>query len=287
MTISHNGSTYLLAAEELKSMMELPEIKEELSRRGVTWKFIPKRAPWYGGFWERLVGVTKTAIKKVLGRRYVSLQTLEAIVVEIEAVVNDRPLTFVPSETDDPEPLTPPHLLHGRRITCLPHQMVETDEVLDPSYGEPNQIRRQAKIQAAILKDFQKRWCHEYLTSLREFHRTSGRNQQNIRKGDIVIIHDDTPRITWRLAVIEDLIVGGDGLVRAVTIHTANRTTTRPITKLYPLELNEGKALDSKITQDESVLAADRHTDVTPPPVNSTTATTRPQRSAARRLTTL
>jgi len=64
MTISHNGSTYLLAAEELKSMMELPEIKEELSRRGVTWKFIPKRAPWYGGFWERLVGVTKTAIKE-------------------------------------------------------------------------------------------------------------------------------------------------------------------------------------------------------------------------------
>ena len=73
MMISDNGSTYLSAAEELKSLMELPEIKEELSRRGVTWKFIPKRAPWYGGFWERLVGLTKTAIKKVLGRRHVSL----------------------------------------------------------------------------------------------------------------------------------------------------------------------------------------------------------------------
>ena len=83
MMISDNGSTYLSAAEELKSMMKLPEIKEQLSRRGVTWKFIPKRAPWYGGFWERLVGVSKTAIKKTLGRRHVSLQTLEAIVVEI------------------------------------------------------------------------------------------------------------------------------------------------------------------------------------------------------------
>jgi len=191
MMISDNGSTYLSAAEELRTMMELPEIKEELGRRGVTWKFIPKRAPWYGGFWERLVGVTKTAIKKVLGRRHVSLQTLEAIVVEIEAVVNDRPLTFVPSEADDPEPLTPSHLLHRRRITCLPHQMVEPDEVLDPSYGEPNQICRQAKVQAAILRDFQGRWCHEYLTSLREFHRTSGRNQQTVRKGGVVIIHGD------------------------------------------------------------------------------------------------
>ena len=45
MMISDNGSTCLSAAEELRSLMELPEIQEELSRRGVTWKFIPKRAP--------------------------------------------------------------------------------------------------------------------------------------------------------------------------------------------------------------------------------------------------
>jgi len=36
MIVSDKGSMYLSAAEELKSMMELPEIKEELGRRGVT-----------------------------------------------------------------------------------------------------------------------------------------------------------------------------------------------------------------------------------------------------------
>jgi len=66
--ISDNGSTYLSAAEELRLLMELREVREELGKRGVTWKFIPKRTPWYGGFWERLVGLTKTSIKKVLGR---------------------------------------------------------------------------------------------------------------------------------------------------------------------------------------------------------------------------
>ena len=55
------------AAEELHKLIELTEVKEELGRRGVSWKFIPKRALWYGGFWERLVGVTKMTIKKVLG----------------------------------------------------------------------------------------------------------------------------------------------------------------------------------------------------------------------------
>ena len=291
MMISDNGSMYLTAAEELRSLMELPEIKEELGRRGVTWKFIPKRAPWYGGFWERLVGLTKTTIKKALGRRHVLLRTLETIVIEIEAVVNDHPLTFVSSEANDLEPLTPSHLLHGRRITCLPYQMMETDEVLDPNYGGASQICRQAKVQAAILHDFQRRWCHEYLTSLREFHRTSGKNQQTVQKGDVVIAHDDVPRVTWRLAVIEDLIVGGDGLVRAATIRTANRTTTRPITKLYPLELNEGRTLDVRTRQDENDTETEGHTNATLPPVNSTTTTTtrpsRVQRAAAMRATNL
>ncbi|XP_065895951.1 uncharacterized protein [Dysidea avara] len=81
--ISDNGSTYSSAAEELHSLMQLPEVKEDLGKRGFSWRFIPKRAPWYGGFWERLIGLTKIAIKKVLGRRHVPLSTLETIIVEI------------------------------------------------------------------------------------------------------------------------------------------------------------------------------------------------------------
>jgi len=32
--ISNNGSTYLSAAEELRSLLHLPEIKEEFSKKG-------------------------------------------------------------------------------------------------------------------------------------------------------------------------------------------------------------------------------------------------------------
>ena len=102
-----------LLANELHSLMELSEVKEDLGKRGVTWQFIPKKAPWHGGFWERLIGITKTAIKKALGRRHVSLSTLETIIIEIEVILNDRPLTFVLSEYGNPEPLTFAHHLHG------------------------------------------------------------------------------------------------------------------------------------------------------------------------------
>ena len=43
--------------------------------------------------------------------------------------------------------------------------------------------------------------------------------------------------MAWKLAVIEDLIIGKDGLTQAAMIRTANGTTSRPISKLYPLEV--------------------------------------------------
>jgi len=60
---------------------------------------------------------------------------------------------------------------------------------------------------------------------------------QTVKPGAVVLIYDDTPLITWRLAVIKDTIVGEDGLIRAASIRTSMRRTNHPITKLYPLEL--------------------------------------------------
>ena len=96
--ISDNASTYLSAAEELTELFQSQSLKESLSKQGVNWQFIPKWAPWYGGFWERLIGLTKTTLKKVLGRASVDLTMLQTIIVEIEAILNDRPLTHVSSD---------------------------------------------------------------------------------------------------------------------------------------------------------------------------------------------
>ena len=75
------------------------------------------------------------------------------------------------------------------------------------------------------------------MTVLREFHRSTGHNKQVIRKKDIVVVHDDAPRLHWKLAIVEEPIKGNDGLVCAARIRTDNCTTTRPIVKLYPLEV--------------------------------------------------
>ena len=235
--MSDNASTYLAAADELEQLLNSTSLKQALEGHSVTWKFIPKRAPWFGGFWERLIGLTKQALKKTLGRSFVTLPVLETIVVEVEATLNNRPLTYVSSDVNDVGPLTPAHLLYGRQMTSLPHSHNEDPE--DPEYViSDTQMRKRLTNHARLQQHFQTRWKKEYLTSLREFHKASGTNVQNVKVGDVVLIHDDGPRLRWRFGVIEGLIEGNDGLVRAVNIRNNNRVTSRPISRLYPLEVS-------------------------------------------------
>ena len=51
--VSDNAITFQSAANVLQKLMSSPEISNYLSNRQVEWRFIPKRDPWHGGFWER------------------------------------------------------------------------------------------------------------------------------------------------------------------------------------------------------------------------------------------
>ena len=235
--ISDNATTYIVAANHLKMLINSPVVHGELSKRGVEWRFIPARAPWYGGFWERLIGLTKTTLKKVLGRRFVSMETLQTIVTEIEAVMNDRPLTHVSSSIDDWEPLTPSHLLYGRNITPMSYHYHYTADDITGIQSDQTTLTNRARTVTNIISQFWKRWRSEYLTGLREYHRATGSNEGRIRVGDVVQIHDEGPRIRWNLAVVEELITGRDGSVRAAKVKTKHGLSTRPVVKLYPIEI--------------------------------------------------
>lgn len=235
--ISDNGSTYLAAAEELKSLFSSADLSEALAHRGTQWQFIPKRAPWFGGFWERLIGLTKSTLRKTLGRTHATMESLQTIIVEVEALLNDCPLTHSSPDISNPEPITPSHLLHGRRITTLPHVTTEDDEIADPNFGDTSQVRYRARVHAVIIKHFWNRWRHEYLTALRETYKITGNNKQQVKVGDIVLVHDDSARVNWKLAIIESVNKGRDGLIRSANIHTATGRTNHPIARLYPLEV--------------------------------------------------
>ena len=196
-------------------------------------------------------------LKKTLGRAFITLDSLQTVIVEIEAHLNNRPLTYVNSELNEPEPLTPAHLLYGRVINTVPHTLTSQDELTDEDFQEASSqlhhtLSRKAKAQALLIQHFWGRWKREYLTSQRETHTTSRTSTKEIIKvGDVVIVHKDCPRLKWHLAVVQELQRGKDDLVRSATIRTDKRVTSRPISKLYPLEVNTG---DETVKEPSNVL---------------------------------
>ncbi|KXJ14005.1 hypothetical protein AC249_AIPGENE4132 [Exaiptasia diaphana] len=93
-----------------------------------------------------------------------------------------------------------------------------------------------------LMGQFWQQWKKEYLSGLREFHRhnKSELQQSSIVQGDVVLIHDDTSRTRWKLAVVTELIPGRVGRVRSGHLRTANgKILVRHVEKLYPLEIRE------------------------------------------------
>ena len=114
---------------------------------------------------------------------------------------------------------------------------MELDELDEPDFGDVSDLRRQARAQALIVKHSWTQWKREYLTALRETYKITLNIEQRVKIGDIILVHDDTPRIKWKLGVIEGVNKGVDGLIRSAVIQTTTGKTNQPIAHLYPLKV--------------------------------------------------
>ena len=112
--------------------------------------------------------MTKNVLKKTLGRSLVTLNELNTLVVEVEAVINDRPITYVPSDVGEPEPLSPSMLARGHNITMLPHRFITKDDIDDLDYGiNASDMQNRLKRLDILYRHCWKRWRSEYLPTLR------------------------------------------------------------------------------------------------------------------------
>lgn len=49
----------------------------------------------------------------------------------------------------------------------------------------------------SLYQAFLGRWRNKYLTALREMHKTTGNNEQQVNIGDVVLVNDDSTRVNW------------------------------------------------------------------------------------------
>lgn len=258
MIISDNATNFKLGSDLLHHVLEENRVQQELEYLECKWRFIPPRAPWFGGFYERLVGLIKSSLKKVMENKKLDSDELHTLVVEIECRLNNRPLGYTNTDLGELEALTPSHLLMGRRINSIP-AIDHSSHQEDPSYLNTIPLsQRYFKISKA-LKQWHKQWKGEYLTSLvGKMGKRSGSDIINkIKPGDVVLVHTEGNREGWPMAVVQEIFRGKDGVVRTAKVKTRLGSVVRTINKLYPLEIqwddyenNEGELEETSTLQD-------------------------------------
>ena len=108
---SDNALTFNSASKALqmiwKNNTKHEEIQSYVSNVGIKWLFIVEMAPWMGGFYERLVGLVKRAMRKTIQRKLLTVIQLQTILKEVEATINARPLVYVGDDLTSNIALTP------------------------------------------------------------------------------------------------------------------------------------------------------------------------------------
>ena len=245
--VARRGLPSVLYSDNAKTFVAARfEVQKVYGHLAPKWEFIVPRAPWWGGWWERLIRSVKLALRKTLNMNYVSKSELETILVEIESCINSRPLTSIREDPDAIHYLTPSHFILGGAPHCKPSVNLEPCKVTSRDLSERQVVRNQK------LEHFWKLWSNNYITNLPQVVK-GFMKRCNLCKGDLVLIKEDNiPRFKWPLGVIVDVFVGKDGLVRSVKVKTKNGEITRPIQRLYDLEVGRSDDLiTSNVSCDE------------------------------------
>ena len=100
-----------------------------LSRNHMTWQFNLSRAPWWGGQFERLVGLVKQALYKSIGGANLTWSELKQVILDDEIALNNRPLSYVEEDIQLPV-LTPQSMMFGQP-NLLPEGDVDSVEDMD------------------------------------------------------------------------------------------------------------------------------------------------------------
>ncbi|CAL4155048.1 unnamed protein product, partial [Meganyctiphanes norvegica] len=93
--LSDNATNFSATNKLLKEISKNLTVLTREEGMNIEWRFIPVKAPWTGGVYERLIGNLKRNLDKMNLCQSINLDEFREHVFECERVINDRPLQQV------------------------------------------------------------------------------------------------------------------------------------------------------------------------------------------------
>ncbi|XP_034194632.2 uncharacterized protein LOC117610893 [Osmia lignaria lignaria] len=231
---SDNGTNFVGVSNEIidihRTLQRDDKVRHFLTDKRISWHFMPALSPNFGGLWEAAVKCFKHHLKRVVGEELFTFEQFNTFVIEIEAILNSRPLTPLSSDPNDPSALTPAHFLISSSLTSMP----EVDFSETPS----NRLSKWQHIQK-VKQNFWSRWYKEYIHQLNVRQKWT-KGSHEIKEGSLVVLKDDhLPPLQWHLGRIEEVHLGQDNVIRAVTVRGPSGVYKRNVKQLALLPIQE------------------------------------------------
>lgn len=153
-------------------------------------------------------------------------EVLRTDLVEIECILNSKPLGYVSSDVSDPESVSPNSLLMGRPDSSLPQVIYPESELLTRKRWRHSQV---------LADQFWARFVRQYLPTLQTRQKWQ-KEKENLTNGTVVMIVDpQAPRALWLVGTVKAVHPGSEGRVRAAEVLVKDRTYLRPVARLISL----------------------------------------------------
>nr|XP_055049757.1 uncharacterized protein LOC129435890 [Misgurnus anguillicaudatus] len=223
-----NGTNFVGGDRELRDTFNQmsQELQEQLAEQQIQFRYNPPSAPHFGGTWEREVKSVKSALRVVLREQSVPESVLQTLLVEVEGMLNSKPLGYVSSDIADPDPVTPNMLLMGRHDASLPQVLFDSNQLLGKRRWRHSQV---------LADHFWTAFIRYYLPELqgRQKWRSDGKE---LAVGQVVLLIDhQLPRALWPVGTVVETYAGADGRIRTAKIQVRNKMYIRPVVKLIQI----------------------------------------------------
>lgn len=230
---SDGGTNFIGAKRKLdeiysfiQSKSHINYIGQILSEQRTQFKHSPPYGPHFNGLSEINVRCVKSHLFKVIGSQILTYEEFNTILVQIEGLLNSRPLCILNSDPSDITALTPNHFLNITPLKFLP-----AEDISDVS---TNRLLRYQLLNK-ITSSFWRRWSQEYLTSLQQREKWNSPSKP-IKPGTIVVIKDNNAHpLCWPLGIVDEIYPGKDKIIRTVKVRTSSGSYIRPVVRLCPL----------------------------------------------------